>query len=213
VPERLLRLRVPEHADCLPIGFKKCPGRDDASTMLSSIPSAHGPVRRDEVFVVYPHRGFMLALGTASLLIGAACLVAAIMILPSDPAGSAGATGIGSFFCLSAWYVLAARECPQITVSERGVMLHRDDPITRMLKRTRVTELAWADIRSIDASIDAETRVMASTRSLVWGSAISFGLVDGSRKRHAVCYTGVTTKRLLTQMRRFAEVGGHRIEW
>jgi len=129
------------------------------------MPTARGPVRRDEAFVVYPHQGFMVAVGTASLLIGVACLIAAIVILSSDPSGSAGATGIGSFFCFSAWYVFAARRCPQITVSERGVLLHRDDPITRMLRRTRLTELRWADIRSVDA----ETRVRASTRSLVWG--------------------------------------------
>jgi hypothetical protein len=177
--------------------------------MWSSMPTARGPVRRDEVFVVYPHRGFMVAVGTASLLIGAACLIAAIVILPSDPGGSAGATGIGSFFCFSAWYVFAARRCPQITVSERGVVLHRDDPITRMLRRTRLTELTWADIRSVDA----ETRVRASTRSLVWGIVISFGLIDGGHKRHVVGYTSVSMRRLLAEMRRFAEMGGHRIEW
>jgi len=92
------------------------------------MPTARGPARRDEVFVVYPHRGFMVVVATASLLMGAACLIAAIVILPSDPAGSAGATGIGSFFCFSAWYVLAVRRSPQITVSERGVMLHRENP-------------------------------------------------------------------------------------
>jgi hypothetical protein len=158
---------------------------------------------------VYPHRGFMVAVGTASLLIGAACLIAAIVILPSDPGGSAGATGIGSFFCLSSWYVFAARRCPQITVSERGVLLHRDNPITRKLTGARLTELTWADIRSVDA----ETRVRASTRSLVWGIVIAFGLIDGGRKRHVVGYTSVSTRRLLTEMRRFAEMGEHRIEW
>ena len=50
------------------------------------MPTARDPVRRDEAFVVYPHRGFMVAVGTASLLIGAACLIAAIVILPSAPA-------------------------------------------------------------------------------------------------------------------------------
>ena len=173
------------------------------------MPTARDPVRRDEAFVVYPHRGFMVAVGTASLLIGAACLIAAIVILPSDPGGSAGATGIGSFFCLSSWYVFAARRCPQITVSERGVLLHRDNPITRKLTGARLTELTWADIRSVDA----ETRVRASTRSLVWGIVIAFGLIDGGRKRHVVGYTSVSTRRLLTEMRRFAEMGEHRIEW
>jgi hypothetical protein len=177
--------------------------------MWSSMPTARDPVRRDEAFVVYPHRGFMVAVGTASLLIGAACLIAAIVILPSDPGGSAGATGIGSFFCLSSWYVFAARRCPQITVSERGVLLHRDNPITRKLTGARLTELTWADIRSVDA----ETRVRASTRSLVWGIVIAFGLIDGGRKRHVVGYTSVSTRRLLTEMRRFAEMGEHRIEW
>jgi hypothetical protein len=176
--------------------------------MWSSMPTARGPVRRDESFVVYPHRGFMVAVARASLLIGITCLIAAIVILSSDPSGSAGATGIGSFFCLSAWFVFAARRCPQITVSERGVLLPRD-PITRMLRRSRLTELTWADIRSVDA----ETRVRASTRSLVWGIVISFGLIDGGRKRHVVGYTSVSTRRLLTEMRRFAELGGRRIEW
>jgi hypothetical protein len=177
--------------------------------MWNLMPTARGPVRRDEVFVVYPHRGFIVVVATASLLMGAACLIAAIVILPSDPAGSAGATGIGSFFCFSAWYVFAVRRSPQITVSERGVMLHREDPITRMLRRARLTELTWADIRSVDA----EMRVRASTRYVVWGIAISFGLIDGGRKRHVVGYTSVSTKRLLTEMRRFSEIGGHQIEW
>jgi hypothetical protein len=88
-------------------------------------------------------------------------------------------------------------------------MLHREDPITRMLRRARLTELTWADIRSVDA----EMRVRASTRYVVWGIAISFGLIDGGRKRHVVGYTSVSTKRLLTEMRRFAEMGGHQIEW
>jgi hypothetical protein len=177
--------------------------------MWSSMPRARGPVRRDEAFVVYPHRGFMVAVGTASLLTGIACLIAAIVILSCDPSGSAGATGIGSFFCFTAWYVFAARRCPQITVSERGLVLRRDDPITRMLRRKRLTELTWADIRGVDA----ETRVRASTRSLVWGIVISFRLVDGGCKRHVVGYTSVSMRRLLTEMRRFAELGGHRIEW
>jgi hypothetical protein len=151
----------------------------------------------------------MVAVGTASLLIGAACLIAAIVILPSDPGGSAGATGIGSFFCISAWYVFAARRCPQITVSERGVLLHREDPITRMLNGTQLTELTWADIRSVDA----ETRVRASTRSLVWGVVISFGLIDGSPRGMWSATQSVSTRRLLTEMRRFAEMGEHRIEW
>ncbi|HEX6579469.1 MAG TPA: hypothetical protein VF195_01125 [Actinomycetota bacterium] len=94
-------------------------------------------------------------------------------------------------------------------MSERGVLLHRDDPITRTLRSTRQTELTWADIRSVDA----ETRVRASTRSRVWGIVISFVLIDGGRKRQVVGYASVSTTRLLTEMRRFAEMGEHRIEW
>ena len=89
------------------------------------------------------------------------------------------------------------------------MLLHRDNPITRKLTGARLTELTWADIRSVDA----ETRVRASTRSLVWGTVIAFGLIDGGRKRHVVGYTSVSTRRLLTEMRRFAEMGEHRIEW
>jgi len=115
---------------------------------VSSIPGVRPP-QGEDVLVVYPHQGFMVVLGTACLLIGAACLIAAVVILPSDPAGTGGATGIGSFFCLAGWYVLAARRCPQMTVSERGVRLHRDSPLRRALKLNRVTELAWADIRRV----------------------------------------------------------------
>jgi hypothetical protein len=73
------------------------------------------------------------------------------------------------------------------------VKLHREDPITRMLRRARLTELTWADIRSVDA----EMRVRASTRYVVWGIAISFGLIDGGRKRHVVGYTSVSAKGCL----------------
>ena len=158
---------------------------------------------------MYPHQGFMVVLGTACLLIGAACLIAAVVILPSDPAGTGGATGIGSFFCLAGWYVLAARRCPQMTVSERGVRLHRDSPLRRALKLNRVTELAWADIRRVEA----ERRVQVSSRTLIWVITIYFWLADGRRKRVTLCYTGISTWRLLTQMKRFAEIDRHRIEW
>ncbi len=38
---------------------------------------------------------------------GATCLIAVIVILPTDPAGSEGATGIASFFRLAGWYLFA----------------------------------------------------------------------------------------------------------
>jgi hypothetical protein len=57
------------------------------------------------------------------------------------------------------------------------------------------------------------SKIRLSTRSLVWGIVISFGFIDGGRKRHVVGYTSVSTRRLLIEMKRFAEMGEHRIEW
>lgn len=167
-----------------------------------------GRFGQDDAFIVYPHRGFMVALGSACLSMGAACLIAAIVFIPSDPLGSVGATGIGSFFCLGGWYVFACKDSPQITVSERGVLLHRDGPLGRKLGWTP-WELAWGDIRTVDA----EMRVKSSSSYFMWGIAISFVLRDGSRKRHVAGFTGTSTERLLTEMKRFAEVGGYGIEW
>jgi hypothetical protein len=167
-----------------------------------------GRFREDDVFVVFPHRAFIVALGFASLLMGGACLTAAIVIIPSDPLGSLGATGIGSFFCLASWYVFACRESPQITVCERGVVLHHGGPLGRKLGWTP-WELAWGDIRAVDAV----TRVKTSSRSFIWGIVIFFVLKDGRRKRHAAGYAGVSTERLLTEMKRFADMGGYSIEW
>jgi hypothetical protein len=189
--------------------LKEASVSDDAIAMLSGTPRTDGRFREDDVFIVYPHRGFLVALGSACLLMGVAYLIAAIVIIPSDPLGSMGATSIGSLFCLGGWYVLACRDSPQITVSERGVVLHRDDPVGRKLGRTRVQELAWADIRTVEA----EMRVKASSRYFMWGITISFVLRNGSRKRHVAGYAGVSTKRLLTEMKRFADMGGYRIEW
>lgn len=177
--------------------------------MLSRRSSTDGRFREDDVFIVYPHRGFMVALGSACLLIGAACLIAAIVIIQSDPLGSIGATGIGSLFCLGGWYVLACKDSPQITVSERSVSLHRDGPLGRKLGRTRVAELAWSDIRTVDV----EMRLKASSRYFMWGIIISFVLGDGRRKRHVAGFAGVSTKRLLSEMKRFADMGGYRIQW
>jgi len=183
--------------------------RDDAMVMLSGRSSTDGRLSEDDVFIVYPHRGFMMALGSACLVMGSACLIAAIVIIPSDPLGSLGATGIGSFFCLGAWFVFACKDSPQITVSERGVLLHRDGPLGRKLGRTRVAELAWSDIRTVDV----EMRVKASSRYFLWGIVISFVLGDGKRKRHVAGLAGASTKRLLTEMKRFADMGECRIEW
>jgi len=167
-----------------------------------------GRFREDDVFVVFPHRAFIVALGFASLLMGGACLTAALVIIPSDPLGSLGATGIGSFFCLASWYVCACRESPQITVCERGVVLHHGGPLGRKLGWTP-WELAWGDIRAVDAV----TRVKTSSRSFIWEIVIFFVLKDGRRKRHAAGYAGVSTERLLTEMKRFADRGGYPIEW
>jgi hypothetical protein len=182
---------------------------DDATGMLSGTPRTDGRFGGDDVFIVHLHRGFLVVLRSACLMMGAACLIAAIVLVPSDPLGSMGATGIGSLFCLGSWYVFACRDSPQITVSERGVVLHRDGPVGRKVGRTRVQEVAWADIRAVDA----EMRVKASSRSLMWGIIISFILRNGSRERYVAGYTDVSTRRLLTEMKRFADMGGYRIEW
>jgi hypothetical protein len=176
--------------------------------VLSGSSTTDGRFREDDVFVVFPHRGFMVALGSACLLMGGACLTAAIVIFPSDPLGSVGATGIGSFSCLASWYVFACRDSPQITVSERGVLLHREGPLARRLGWTP-WELAWGVIRTVDV----ETRVKTSSRYFVWGIVISFVLKDDRRKRHVAGFAGASTERLLKEMKRFSDMGGYRIEW
>jgi hypothetical protein len=55
--------------------------------------------------------------------------------------------------------------------------------------------------------------VKTSSRSFIWEIVIFFVLKDGRRKRHAAGYAGVSTERLLTEMKRFADRGGYPIEW